>query len=73
MVEGELTVAQLVVDRWPDALFQGWMKKRNKGKESTMKKRYLVLKTSCMEYYSDPHVRPPKIALPQLLLHPRSL
>jgi len=57
MTEGELAVAQLLGDRWPDALYQGWMRKRNKGKESTAKKRYLVLTTSCLEYYSDPFVR----------------
>jgi hypothetical protein len=57
MADGNAPIAELIADRWPDALYQGWMKKRNKGKESTAKKRYLVVKTNCIEYYSDPTVR----------------
>lgn len=57
VVGGTAVMAEQITDRWPDALYQGWMKKRNKGKESTAKKRYLVVKTNCIEYYSDPAVR----------------
>lgn len=57
VAEGTVEMAEAITNRWPDALFQGWMKKRNKGKESTAKKRYLVIKTHCLEYYSDPAVR----------------
>ena len=57
VAEGNVQMAELITNRWPDALYQGWMKKRNKGKESTAKKRYLVIKTNCIEYYSDPTVR----------------
>jgi hypothetical protein len=57
MAQGQAQVAEFISNRWPDALYQGWMKKRNKGKESTAKKRYLVVKTNCIEYYSDPQVR----------------
>lgn len=57
MAEGTAQMAEAITNRWPDALYQGWMKKRNKGKESTAKKRYLVIKTNCVEYYSDPEVR----------------
>lgn len=57
VADGNIEIAAPIVDRWPDALYQGWMKKRNKGKESTAKKRYLVVKTNCIEYYSDPLVR----------------
>jgi hypothetical protein len=60
IADGNVEVAELIGDRWPDALYQGWMKKRNKGKESTAKKRYLVVKTSCIEYYSDPTSTNPK-------------
>lgn len=57
MADGSAVMAEAISDRWPDALYHGWMRKRNKGKASTAKQRYLVVKINCIEYYADPSVR----------------